>query len=255
MQAILNSPRPRDLVAACLLGLALLCAGYVAVQGVSGFGGWLRFTAGADRIEQALAAVYRDAPQLAELEEFAPDLHARLVAVVTRDVELDLNDDRIIADARKLFNGWRAAAMPAAPDRVLTAYLSLATERLRELKSSNPAVCAAMTLGLPWEEDDPDLSGQHLQREMFVDRMLLRAAAGEPVSRMTRAELQAISRQIEAEVRATYGTAALLLDNGPPQSAGEAVMICRMGIATMEALAGLGRERTPATVRGLFFPD
>ncbi|MGF1624846.1 MAG: hypothetical protein ACFCVH_08180 [Alphaproteobacteria bacterium] len=253
MQAILNSPRPRDLVLAGLLGLALVAAGYVAVQGVAGFGGWLRSSAGPDRIERALAAVYADSPQLAGLETVAPDVHARVVATVVRHVELDLGEARVVAAARETFSRWRAEAMPEAPDRVLVAYLDLATERLRELESTDPALCAAMTLGLPGDEGPQQLSPQHLQREMYVDRMLLRAREDEPASRMTRAEVQAIARGIEVHLRTTFGTAAALLDGGQPASRAEAVMVCRMGIATMEALASLGPQRTPAVVRSLFF--
>jgi hypothetical protein len=253
MLAALRSPRPRDLGAAGLMGLAVIAAAYVAVQGVAGFGGWLRFGPGGDPVGEALAAVVAAAPQLAGLEAVAPEVSDRLMRVIARDVDLGLDEARIVADTLEEFGAWRAEALPEAPDRVVTAYLELAIDRLHELKTSNPSACAAMTLGVPIDDATPYLGAQHLQREMNADRMLLRAGADEPVSRMTGAEAQAISREIEVGLRLAYGASAALLDAGQPTTPVDDVIVCRMGIAMMEAVAALGPDRGAAAARSLFF--
>lgn len=253
MIAALRSPRPRDLGAAAMLGLALVAGAFVAVHGVGGVGGWLRFAPVADPVAEAVAAVEVAAPQLAGLDDVAPEVHARLMDVVRRDVQIGLDRERIVADVIEEFGDWRAEVLPDAPDRVIQAYLALAIDRLRELKSSNPVLCAAITLGANAEDATPFLSAQHMQREMNADRMLLRARPGETASRMTGAEAQAIAREIEVRLRLAFGTSAALLDAGQPATATDVAIVCRMGIAMMEAIEALGRERSAAAARSLFF--
>lgn len=254
MHSLALHHRPRNWFVACSIGLTLLVAAYVAVQGVGGFGGWLKFGNSADRVSEALTAVYSEAPQLARLEELAPDIYQELRGAILFKLDAGLTVDQIAIDVLRLFDDWRAESLPDAPDRVLIAYLGLATDRLRELKISNPEICAAITLGWPAGDPIPFLSAQHLQREMYLDQMLIRSRPDEPVSVMTRAEVASITRDIHIALRLAYGNAADLLyaptlDMSPADDA----ILCRLGIATMEAIAGLGPERTPAAVRGIFF--
>ena len=235
------------------LGLSVLVSGFVAVQGVAGFGGWVRFGATEDDFAQVLAQVYDAEPQLAYLQGHVPDVQARLVAVVRRDVELGIAFAQTVANARELFDNWRADAMPDAPDRVLNAYLELATDRLRELEDTNPRLCAAITLGQPADEPSPWLSTQHLQREMYIDLMLMRASPDEPVSAMTRAEMQSIRRDIEIALHIAFGQDGNLLYVARETTPEEDAIICQLGIATMNAVAALGTKRTPAAVRAMFF--
>lgn len=254
MHSLALHQRPRNWVLACSIGLTLLAAAYIAVQGVGGFGGWLKLGNSADRVSETLTAVYSEAPQLARLEEMAPDIHERLRGAILFKLDAGLTVDQIVTDVLKLFGNWRAESLPDAPDRVLVAYLELATDRLRELKVSNPEICAAITLGWPAGDPIPFLSAQHLQREMYLDQMLIRSRPDEPVSVMTRAEVASITRDIHAALRLAYGNAAdLLYAPSPDITPADAAILCRLGIATMEAIAGLGPQRTPAAVRGIFF--
>ena len=253
MLAVLRSPRPRELGAAAVAGIALLVAVYIALQGVGGFGGWLRLVPLTDPVADTMEAVEEAAPQLAGLEAVAPALHARLMAVVRRDVQLGLDRQRIVADVIEEFGDWRADALPDAPDRVILAYLALAIDRLHELSARNPALCAAITLGDSAGDTTPFVSAQHLQREMNADRMLLRAQPDEAFSRMTRAEAQAIARENELRLQRAFGTSAALLDAGQPQNATDIAIVCRMGIAMMEAIAALEPPRAAAAARNLFF--
>jgi hypothetical protein len=254
MIAAERSPRPRDLAAALALGLALLACAVFGVHGAIDRG-WLGGSAFDDPVETEFAAVVEEAPQLADLETLAPDLHRTLVGVVRRDLDLGLGSDRIRADVLETFADWRATALPDAPDRVILAYLAVATERLRELERTNPALCAAMTLGEPAEDAAPYLSEQHRQREMNADRMLLRSGtgAGQSTSRMTRAEAQWIAREIEARLQRAFGASTALLDGGQPAPGADTLLVCRMGIATMDAVAALGPGRAAAAARSLFF--
>lgn len=244
---------PRGLAVAMALGVAVLASGFVAVQGVAGFGGWIEFGASEDELSDTLAQVYEAEPQLTHLQSHAPDVHTRLITIVRRDVELGIPFAQTVANARKLFDDWRADAMPDAPDRVLNAYLELATDRLRELEETNPRLCAAITLGQPADEPAPWLSTQHLQREMYIDLMLMRASPNEPVSVMTRAEMQSIRRDIEIALHIAFGENANLLYVSRETTPEEDAIICQLGIATMNAVAALGADRTPAAVRAMFF--
>ena len=226
---------------------------YVAVVGVAGFGGWYRPGANADRAAEVLDEIYQSAPYLSRLDQDSPDLHDRLVANVTREVEIGLASEDILASALKLFEQWQADSMPDAPDRLLIAYHDLAIDRLRELKDSNPALCAVITLGRPFDDPSPYLSPQLRQREMYLNRLLLRAGPDEPVSRMTSAEVQAIANGIYAALRTAIGEDAALLYVDRETTPQEDAIICRLGIATMETIANQGPSRSPALIRGLFF--
>ena len=239
---------------AILCGLVIVFAvTYIAIQGVAGFGGWVQIGATPERVAAALDEIYREAPYLSRLEQDSPEMRDQLVDIVARDLDLGLTPAQILADAVKLFEEWQAEAMADAPDRVLIAYHELAVARLRELKDSYPDLCAAMTLGRDTPDTGPLLSPQLNQRQMYVNRMLLRAAPDETVSRMTSAETQAIAREIYANLRAAVGSDAALLYADRETTPQEDAIICRLGIATMESIANLGPERAPAVIRGLFF--
>lgn len=226
---------------------------FFALVGAGGFGPWIEFRGSAGQVERALDAIYAELPYLAELAAQVPDAHDRMVAIVTRDLELGLADDVVRADAVKVFDQWRAAALPEAPDRVLIAYLELATERLRALSAVNPGLCATITLGRASDVALPDLGERLDQREMHVNRTLLRAGADEPATVMTRAEIDSITQQIYAGLVATHGPEAALLYADDATTPAQNELICRLGIATMEAVAALGPGRAPAAVRGMFF--
>lgn len=226
---------------------------FVALVGAGGFGPWIEFRGSEAQVRRALDTLYAEAPYLAELAAHAPEAHARMVRLVTRDLELGLDESVISTDAQKVFDQWRAVALPDASDRVLVAYLELATERLRALRDVDPALCAAITLGRATDAPLPDLGERLAQREMHINRMLLRAGADEPVTRMTRAEIDAISRAIFAGLLDSHGPDAALLYAEHETTPEEDAVICRLGIATMQAIAALGPDRTPAAVRGMFF--
>ncbi|MEZ5669883.1 MAG: hypothetical protein R3F55_21090 [Alphaproteobacteria bacterium] len=253
--AVLHPRRPmgRLLLAGC--GVAVVAAAIVvAVQGVAGFGGWLGFRAERDGVAVMLAEVDRQIPFLADTRTDAPALYEQVVAVVARDVDLGLGPEQVVADVTRVFETWQAEAMPDAPDRILMAYHQLAIDRMRELQRSNPSLCAALTLGKPYDDLDAHVSERQRQREMYVNRELLRARAGETVSRMTNAEVQSIARGIAADLSAAIGAAAELLHTDRQTTAEEDAIVCGYGIATMEAISALGPDRAPAVVRGLFFP-
>ena len=233
-------------VAVLAVGAAVLAV----MLGPGGVGGLFGQVTPAERADQVLAGIKAESPYVAVLEQNRPDVYDALRESLMQDAEAELPVMQMANHGRQVLTAWLQEAIATAPDAVALEMLAMTTEQLRELRSSNPALCAAMVTGQPLDDVDSFVSEQMRERERAAYQALAASDPDVAVVTLPQAEVEAAYGAIAPELEVRFG-ADLALLNQPAEDDETAGRLCEIQIAVLEAFGEMAPDRAAALARAL----